>query len=101
MGALNTVATALLTQMTRSEFQVLLKMTDEGEAIYGFDDRRVSQFRGCLDDIAKEMQERGSASAQATATAAVVVKVYTDERMDNPLEADWSDAPPPSNRTHP
>lgn len=92
---LNTVATALLMQISQADYQVLLKTTDEGEPIYGFDDRRVAQFRGCLDDIAKEMQERGTASASATATAAVVVKVYTDARMDNPLEADWSDAPPP------
>ena len=26
------------------------------------------------------------------------LKVYTDRRMVNLLEADWSDAPPPSNR---
>ena len=31
----------------------------------------------------------------ATAAAAVTVKVYTDPRMDNPIEADWHDAPPP------
>lgn len=31
----------------------------------------------------------------------VAVKVYTDPRMENPLEADWSDAPPPRNAPNP
>jgi hypothetical protein len=33
--------------------------------------------------------------AAASAAAAVTVKVYTDPRMENPIEANWDDAPPP------
>jgi hypothetical protein len=91
--ALDTVATALLAQMQRAEYQTVLKVTDDGEHIYGFDDRRLKVFLDYLDDIAEEMGERQARGASATAVA--VVKVYTDARMDNPLEADWHDAPAP------
>ena len=90
--ALNGVAADLLAQLGRAQYQTILKVTEDGEHIYGFDAFRIKEFRGCLDDIAKELGER---KAAASASASVVVKVYGDPRMDNPLEADWHDAPPP------
>lgn len=98
--ALNAVAGALLTQMQSADYQVLLKMTDDGEAIYGFDRDRIREFREYLSDIAEEMGDR-QARGGASATAAVVVKLYSDPRMENPLEADWHDAPLPRNRANP
>lgn len=91
--ALNAVAGALLAQLERAEYQVVLKTTDDGEAVLGFDTARVKEFRGCLSDIAAELGDRQAKGASAS--AAVVVKVYADPRMENPLEANWHDAPPP------
>ncbi len=56
--ALNTLASGLLTQLSDAEYHVLLRMTENGMAIYGFDGGRVREFRGCLDDLAKEMGDR-------------------------------------------
>lgn len=91
--ALDTVAGALLMQMQRADYQTVLKVTEDGEHITGFDVLRVKEFREYLDDIAEEMGDRQAKGASATAS--VTVKVYTDPRMDNPIEANWDDAPPP------
>lgn len=56
--ALNTVATALLTQISEAEYQAVIGLTDDGEPIKAFDRGRVREFRGLLDDIAKEMGDR-------------------------------------------
>jgi hypothetical protein len=56
--ALNAVATALLTQIGQAEYQTVIGLTDDGEPIKGFDRGRVREFRGLLDDIAKELGER-------------------------------------------
>ena len=93
--ALNGIATDLLAQLAKAEYQVVLRTTDEGEAVHGFDSVRVKEFRACLADIAEELGDRQSGKAGATANASVTVKVYTDPRMDNPIEANWDDAPPP------
>jgi hypothetical protein len=91
--ALNGVAADLLAQLARAEYQVVLRTTDDGEAVLGFDAARVRELRGCLADLAAEVGDRQNKGASAT--AAVVVKFYGDPRMDNPLEANWDDAPPP------
>ena len=51
----------------------------------------MKEFREYLDDIAVEVGDRDTKGGPV---AAVVVKVYTDPRMENPIEADWHDAPP-------
>jgi hypothetical protein len=56
--ALNAVATALLTQISQAEYQAVIGLTEDGEPIKGFDRGRVREFRGLLDDIAKELGER-------------------------------------------
>jgi hypothetical protein len=56
--ALNAVATALLTQIGQAEYQAVIGLTEDGEPIKGFDRGRVREFRGLLDDIAKELGER-------------------------------------------
>lgn len=89
--ALDTVAGALLNQLQRAEYQTIVKVTEDGEHIYGFDKDRLREFREYLDDIAIEVGDRAQ---DKTGGATVVVKVYTDPRMDNPIEADWHDAPP-------
>lgn len=89
--ALNGIATDLMAQLSKAEYQVVLKTTDDGEAVHGFDTFRVKEFRACLADIAEEMGDR---KTTASASASVTVKVYTDPRMENPIEANWDDAPP-------
>lgn len=89
--ALDTVAGALLNQLNRAEYQTIVKVTEDGEHIYGFDKDRLREFREYLDDIAIEVGDRAQDKGSG---ATVVVKVYTDPRMDNPIEADWHDAPP-------
>lgn len=62
----------------------------------------VEQTRGLLDDIAKEVGGRiQKTELTGKGGGPVAVKVYTDPRMENPLEADWSDAPPPRNAPNP
>jgi hypothetical protein len=56
--ALNAVATALLSQIAAAEYQAVIGLTEDGEPIRGFDRGRVREFRGLLDDIAKELGER-------------------------------------------
>lgn len=90
--ALNGIATDLMAQMSRAEYQTILKVTEDGEHIYGFDIGRAKEFREYLDDIAIEVGDR---KKDATTAVNVAVKVYTDPRMENPIEADWHDAPPP------
>jgi ribonuclease HII len=91
--ALDVVAGAVLNQLQRAEFQTIVKVTDDGEHIYGFDKDRLREFREYLDDIAEEMGDR---QAKGNPAASVVVKVYTDARLggDSALEAEWHDAPP-------
>ena len=91
--ALNGVASDLLAQLSKSQYQHVTFVTDDGESIYGFDTARLKEFREYLDDIAEEMGDRQAKGNSATAST--VVKVYLDPRMENPIEADWHDAPPP------
>jgi hypothetical protein len=56
--ALNAVAVALLAQISQAEYQAVIGLTEDGEPIRGFDRGRVREFRGLLDDIAKELGER-------------------------------------------
>lgn len=92
--ALDVVAGAVLNQLQRAEFQTIIKVTEDGEHIYGFDTGRLKEFREYLDDIAEEMGDR---QAKGNPAASVVVKVYTDIRLggDSAIEAAWDDAPPP------
>ncbi len=57
-----------------------------------FDKDRVEALRKYLAEIADELGDREKKGGTSTS---VVVKVYTDARMENPIEADWHDAPPP------
>ncbi|HEX6537532.1 MAG TPA: hypothetical protein VF041_23320 [Gemmatimonadaceae bacterium] len=94
--ALNLSATAVYRKLMESDFTAkrVIGTAESFVEFDVFDEERVRQFRGLLDDIAKELGERQT-GAGATASAAVVVKVYGDARMENPLDADWSDAPAP------
>lgn len=93
--ALNAVAVDVLRDLRDGDYRAVIGVTAGGLEIEGFDERRVRQFRGVLDDIASEMGERQAKNNSAA--NGVVVKVYTDVRLGGPsaLEADWHDAPPP------
>lgn len=90
--ARNSVAVDLLKQLQSSNYQTVISLTDEGEPIEGFDKERLRLLDVYLNSIAAEMEERGDKAGTAVG---VVVKVYLDPRMTNPLEATWDDAPAP------
>lgn len=91
--ALDAMAHDLMHQLRQSRYQVVLDIDEHGNPTLGFDTKRVKEFRGCLDDLAKELGDRRPEGGGVQ----VVVKVYGDERFgqSGALEADWSDAPPP------
>lgn len=92
--ALNAVAIDVLKDLQEGDYKAVIGVTADGLEIEGFDERRVRQFRGVLDDIASEMGERQAKNNSPG--GGVVVKVYTDVRLGGPsaLEAEWHDAPP-------
>jgi hypothetical protein len=88
--ALNSVAAALLTQMSQAEYQAAIGMTDSGEPIMAFDPGRLREFRAYLEQIAVEVGDRDKQAAGGV-NVGVAVKVYTDGRMTDIFDAEaWS-----------
>jgi Helix-turn-helix of insertion element transposase len=88
--ALNTVATALLGQMSRAEYQAAIGMTDSGEPIMAFDPGRLREFRAYLEQIAVEVGDRDKRDGGVN--VGVAVKVYTDRGMADIFDPEaWHD----------
>ena len=93
--SLNANAEAILAGLSDGRFQAVVSIDENGNPIMGFAKDASAEFRAYLKDIAEEMGDRGKGDRSGGVNVGVVVKVYTDERMANALEADWHDAPPP------
>jgi hypothetical protein len=95
--ARNAIAQDLFRQLRASDYQAAVGLDDNGAAIMALDKDRLRLFDQYLASIAADLDDARGPGTQV----GVAVKIYVDPRMEQPLEADWDDAPPPNNRPPP